>query len=104
MNSIINGVYVTPQHPTGVRPRRHNGFTPPSEHPADPHFVHFTDTVPVTLLRAYRFSWRGERVYLRIGTVVYLMSWPDGTYHLVEDPRSVHHFDDTPTEGVDFRF
>jgi hypothetical protein len=100
--SIVNGVFVTPQRPTGTKPVRQGMLT--VGQPADPHFRQYTDAVPVTLLRAYRFSWRGERTYLRKGEQVYLLSWPDGTYRLVESPRSMHHFDESPTEGVDFTF
>lgn len=100
--SIIKGVFVTAQHPDGVKPVMRGGVTVGP--PADPHFRQYTGTVPVTLLRAYRLSWRGERTYLRKGQQVYLLSWPDGTYQLVETPESMFHFDESPTEGVDFRF
>lgn len=100
--SIIKGVFTTPQHPDGVKPLV-QGMASVGQ-PADPRFQEYFDAVPVTLLRAYRFSWQGERIYLRKGAQVYLLSWPDATYRLVEAPRSVHHFDTEPTEGVDFTF
>jgi hypothetical protein len=101
--SIIKGVHVTPQHPNGVKPTM-LGYGFSTGKPANPHFREYAEVVPVSLLRAYRYGWRGERVYLPKGTQVYLIAWPDATYRLLSKPQSVHHFDETPTEGVDFSF
>lgn len=100
--SIIKGVFWTLQYPGGVKPVMRGTMS--IGQPRDPHFQEYGEAVPVTLLRAYRFSRRGERVYLPKGAEVYLLAWPDATYHLVETPQSLHHFDDAPTEGVDFSF
>ena len=100
--SIVKGVFATPQSPKGVKSTMVGGLE--KGRPADPHFKQYTQSIPVTLLRAYHFNWRGERKTLSKGAQVYLIAWPGGEYHLVENPVSAHHFDDTPTEGVDFTF
>ena len=100
--SIVKGVFVTPQNPDGVKPTMQGMRT--VGRPADPHFAQYTQTVPVKLLHPYRRSWRGSSVYVGTRAPAYLIAWPDGTYHLIENPQSMFHFDDTPTEGVDFTF